>query len=94
MGDDPKKLQHQIEIAERMAATVSDKPTAHQFVTFANEARQRLQRWLAWRRRREIRVRAYELWEQAGSPTGRDEEFWLIAERELTTQKSPRRRSL
>ena len=90
---DPKKLQHQIDIAERFAATVSDKSTAHQFVTFANEARQRLQRWLAWRRRREIRLRAYELWEQAGSPAGRDEEFWLTAERELTTQKSPRRRA-
>ena len=89
---DPKKLQHQIDVAERMAATVSDKSTAHQFVTFANEGRQRLQRWLAWRRRREIRVRAYELWEQAGKPAGREEEFWLTAEREFM-QKGPRQRA-
>ena len=89
---DPEKLQHQIDIAERFAATVSDKSTAHQFVTFANEARQRLQRWLARRRRREIRLRAYELWQQAGSPAGRDEEFWLTAEREFT-QKGPHRRA-
>ncbi len=27
--------------------------------------------------------RAYELWEQAGKPEGRDEEFYLQAEREL-----------
>jgi hypothetical protein len=27
--------------------------------------------------------RAYELWEQAGKPEGRDQEFYLHAEREL-----------
>jgi Protein of unknown function (DUF2934) len=27
--------------------------------------------------------RAYQLWEQAGQPQGRDEEFYLQAEREL-----------
>jgi hypothetical protein len=30
-----------------------------------------------------IAERAYSLWEQAGQPTGRDEEFWLRAETEL-----------
>jgi hypothetical protein len=34
----------------------------------------------------EIRVRAHQLWEQAGKPDGRDEEFWHQAERELQTQ--------
>lgn len=32
----------------------------------------------------EIIRRAYELWEQAGKPDGRDQEFYLQAERELT----------
>ncbi|HYI27997.1 MAG TPA: DUF2934 domain-containing protein [Bradyrhizobium sp.] len=27
--------------------------------------------------------RAYELWEQAGKPEGRDDEFYHLAEREL-----------
>jgi len=27
--------------------------------------------------------RAYELWQQAGEPQGRDQEFYLQAEREL-----------
>jgi hypothetical protein len=31
----------------------------------------------------EIVRRAYELWEQAGKPDGRDQEFYLEAEREL-----------
>jgi len=33
-----------------------------------------------------IRARAYELWEQAGRPEGRDSEHWLEAERELSGQ--------
>jgi hypothetical protein len=31
----------------------------------------------------DIRARAYRLWEEAGNPEGRDEEFWYQAEREL-----------
>jgi len=31
----------------------------------------------------QIRIRAKELWEQAGKPQGRDDEFWLLAERDL-----------
>jgi hypothetical protein len=30
----------------------------------------------------EIAVRAFELWEAAGSPPGRDLDFWVVAERE------------
>ena len=40
-----------------------------------------------------IAARAYELWEQAGKPEGRDEEFWRLAEQELINKDkgSPRR---
>ena len=31
----------------------------------------------------QIRQRAYELWEAAGCPEGREQEFWHEAEREL-----------
>jgi len=31
----------------------------------------------------DIRERAHELWEAAGRPEGREEEFWLEAERQL-----------
>ncbi|THD45477.1 MAG: DUF2934 domain-containing protein [Bradyrhizobium sp.] len=31
-----------------------------------------------------VHVRAYELWELAGTPEGRDEEFWFAAESELS----------
>jgi hypothetical protein len=31
----------------------------------------------------DIRSRAHELWEQAGKPEGKQDEFWFQAEREL-----------
>lgn len=33
-----------------------------------------------------VAARAYELWEQAGKPEGRDEEFWRLAEQELINE--------
>ncbi|MDB5607685.1 MAG: hypothetical protein JWP25_4585 [Bradyrhizobium sp.] len=33
--------------------------------------------------RKQVIHRAYELWEQAGKPAGRDQEFYHQAEREL-----------
>jgi hypothetical protein len=31
----------------------------------------------------QIRQRAHDLWEQAGKPEGREDEFWHLAERDL-----------
>jgi hypothetical protein len=31
----------------------------------------------------QIRSRAHELWEQAGRPEGREDEFWYLAEQEF-----------
>lgn len=33
-----------------------------------------------------VAARAYELWEKAGKPEGRDEEFWHLAEQELINE--------
>lgn len=33
-----------------------------------------------------VAARAYELWEKAGRPEGRDEEFWHLAEQELLNE--------
>lgn len=35
----------------------------------------------------EIRIRAHQLWEQAGKPKGRESEFWHQAERELMKEQ-------
>ena len=34
-----------------------------------------------------IRIRAYELWELAGQPPGREDEFWYQAEKEIRETK-------
>jgi hypothetical protein len=36
----------------------------------------------------QIKVRAHELWEQAGKPEGREDEFWHQAEKELSQGKT------
>lgn len=33
--------------------------------------------------KQKIRERAHDLWEQAGKPDGREEHFWLEAERQI-----------
>ena len=35
-----------------------------------------------------IRERAYDLWEQAGRPGGRDNEFWELACREVVAERT------
>jgi rRNA maturation protein Rpf1 len=65
---DPKKMEHQIELAERAASIIADQTTAQRLRAFANDLRQMLQRAFRMRRRKqEIRTRAYELWEQAAN---------------------------
>ena len=44
-----------------------------------------------------IASRAYQLWEAAGRPEGRDQDYWLLAEQELqlsaVANKRPRSQS-
>jgi hypothetical protein len=35
----------------------------------------------------EIRQRAHQLWEQAGRPEGKEDHFWLEAERQLNQER-------
>jgi hypothetical protein len=35
----------------------------------------------------EIRLRAHELWERAGRPHGKEDQFWLEAERQLKEER-------
>jgi hypothetical protein len=41
----------------------------------------------------QIRQRAHEIWEENHRPDGRDEEFWLQAERELGQATTPDEKS-
>lgn len=78
--DERAKLEHQIELATKAAAYIRDESTASRLRRFADELRQRL---FPSARDRQIKMRAHELWEQAGRPAGHDLDFWLQAEREI-----------
>ena len=88
--DEQKKIEHQIELATRAAALVKDETTGHRFRSFAEELKRKLLRMM---RRGQVRARAYELWEQAGRPAGRELEFWLEAERQLEEKREERQSS-
>ena len=36
-----------------------------------------------------VGVRAYQLWERAGKPAGKDLDFWLKAEEQLSSARHP-----
>jgi hypothetical protein len=79
--EEQKKIEHQLELASRVAAYISDETTVRRLKKYAEELKQKLFRML---RRPKVRARAYELCEQAGQPPDRDVEFWLEAERQIT----------
>jgi hypothetical protein len=64
------------------ARWVGDWETARNISMLAEELKQRA-RALARPNENRIRKRAREIWEENGQPIGRDEEFWLQAEREF-----------
>jgi Protein of unknown function (DUF2934) len=64
------------------ARWVGDRETARNISLLAEELKQRA-RALARPSESRIRKRAREIWEENGRPMGRDEEFWLRAEREF-----------
>ena len=82
--EEQKKIEHQLELATRAAAYISDETTANRLRKFAHGLKQKL---LEMVRRPKVRARAYELWEQAGRPPERDLEFWLEAEKQFKEER-------
>ena len=64
------------------ARWVGDRETVQRILALTEELKQRA-RAMAKPKEDKIRKRASEIWEENGRPVGRDEEFWLQAEREL-----------
>jgi hypothetical protein len=84
-SEDPLELERKIAQANRISSRITDQTTYERLRAWVEELRQRLgQRLAARRMREEIRTRAHELWEQNGRPSGRDLEFWLQAESEIS----------
>ncbi|SFJ27603.1 DUF2934 domain-containing protein [Bradyrhizobium sp. Gha] len=77
------RLEHQLDLAHRAMQRITDRETVQRLQAFAHEIGDRLRRLQAAAREEEIRRRAYDLWQTAGRPEGRDLDFWLSAEREF-----------
>jgi hypothetical protein len=80
MDPEREKIEHQLELATRVADVIKDETTVQRLRSLADELRRKLTRMM---RRPRVKARAYELWEEAGRPSGRDVEFWLEAERQV-----------
>jgi hypothetical protein len=65
-----------------LALSIGDNETAQRIVALTHELIQRA-RALARPDEALIRKRAQEIWEENGRAAGRDDEFWLQAEREF-----------
>ncbi|MGY2904654.1 DUF2934 domain-containing protein [Bradyrhizobium sp. URHC0002] len=88
-AEDPLELERKIAQASRISSRITDQTTYERLSAWVEELRQRLgQRLAARRMREEIRAHAHELWEQNGRPAGRDLEFWLEAESEISERRS------
>jgi hypothetical protein len=84
-NEDPEDLERKIEQASRIASRINDPTTVERLRAWLQDLRQRLQqRREARRTKHAISARAREIWEQNGCPAGRDLEFWLQAESELS----------
>jgi hypothetical protein len=84
-SDDPRELERKIEQATRIASRVADQTTVERLRAWIEDLKQGLRlRREARRIKQEITIRAREIWEQNGCPSGRDLDFWLQAESELS----------
>ena len=86
-NDDSRDLERKIEQAARIASRVTDQTTVERLRAWIEELRHRLRQRLQARRiKHAISARAREIWEQNGCPAGRDLEFWLRAEAEISAR--------
>jgi hypothetical protein len=89
MSDQRVEIERKLEQARRLSALVSDSITRQRLADFRDELARSLRKFPSRREHiteDEVRHRAHDLWEQHGSPSGRDEEFWVRAERELVEE--------
>lgn len=93
MGKDGnlRELQRRLEQCSRLSFLAGDATTRQRLAELRDELAEALRNYPSRREHiseDEVRVRAHDLWEQHGCPMGRDEEFWLRAERELVEETS------
>jgi ferric iron reductase protein FhuF len=75
----------------RLARTVSDQEIVGRISDLSDDLKKQAQKLNRMLREETIRSRAHQIWQEHNCPAGRDEEFWLQAERELDGGSSQRR---
>jgi hypothetical protein len=86
--NDTRELERKIEQATRIGYRITDQTTLQRLGQFIEDLRQKLQQRRAARHaKEEIKARAWELWDKNGRPEGRDLEFWLQAETEISERE-------
>ena len=78
-----QRLEHQLELANRVVRLVLDYPTKERLREFAHDVESRIADLQETEMEAAIRACAHRLWQQAGCPEGRDLEFWTEAERRV-----------
>jgi len=87
-NEDSPELERKIEQAARIASHVNDPTTVERLKAWTEDLKQKLrQRREARLIKQKITIRAREIWEQNGCPSGRDLEFWLQAESEISERR-------
>jgi hypothetical protein len=74
----------------RLARTVSDQEIVGRISDLSDDLEEQAHQLKRMLREETIRTRAHQIWQEHNCPAGRDDEFWLQAERELDGGSSPR----
>ena len=91
--NDRRELERKLEQTKRLSMLAGDFTTRQRLLELQYELVDALDKFPHRRgciAEERVRERAHDLWEQHGSPQGRDQEFWLRAERELVESSSSR----
>ena len=89
--NDRRELERKLEQTKRLSMLAGDFTTRQRLLELQYELVDALDKFPHRREciaEEQVRERAHDLWEQHGSPQGRDQEFWLRAERELVESSS------
>ncbi len=81
MAETSWELREKAKRYRAMSRLVTDNETVVRIQAYTDELDRRALS-MEWPPEEQIRKRARELWESAGRPQGRDEEFWHRAEKE------------
>jgi hypothetical protein len=73
----------------RLARTLTDSETAGRIWQLTNDLENQADQLAQMLHEERIRTRAHQLWVEQNRPAGRDDEFWLEAERELGKHPEP-----